>query len=120
MFIAVCYDGLEDKEAFMKDLRKTSFEETVYDDEESCLVLFSRKTCPICASVTYKLNELEDEFKDIPFYHIDSEAETELMNRFKLKGVPQVLLFSQGKEQKRLVGDNDIDDYAEAIESLRD
>ena len=103
----------------MKDLRKNSFEEIVDEEGENCLVIFSRKSCPVCQSVTGKLQELEEEFNDIPFYHIDSEAETGLMTRFRLKGVPQVLFFQDGAEKKRIAGDNDIDDYADALESLR-
>ncbi len=103
----------------MKDLKRRSFEEIIYDEQENCLVLFSRKTCPICATVSKKLKQLEEEYTDIPFYHIDSESESELMNRFRLKGVPQVLFFSQGNETKRLSGDNDIDDYADVLDTLR-
>lgn len=103
----------------MEALNKTTFEEIIEEDYETCLVVFSRETCHVCQAVHEKLHRLETEFSDFPFYSIDIEAEPELMNKFHLKGVPHVMYFSNGELVKKLTGNHDEDEYADAIEELQ-
>lgn len=47
----------------MKKLDGPSFEETIYDDAEPCLVIFSRQSCHVCQQVHPKIEE--DDYVDI-------------------------------------------------------
>ncbi len=102
----------------METLNRVAFQEIVEEDGEACLVIFSRKTCHVCQAVHGKLDNLKEEYPDVPFYEVDVEAEPELQAKFSLKGVPHVLFFKDGEVQARLTGNNDEDAYAEKIEEL--
>ncbi len=103
----------------MEKLNATAFEEIVEDDGETCLVLFSRKTCTVCQSLHVKLDSLEADYPDFPFYQIDVEETPNLMGKFHLKGVPQTLFFKDGEVEKRITGDCSEDDLADQIEALQ-
>lgn len=103
----------------MEKLNGVAFEEIVEDDGDTCLVLFSRKTCTVCQSVHAKLDNLEADYPDFPFYTIDVEEETSLLPKFRLKGVPQTLFFANGEVKGRITGDASEDDFADQIEALQ-
>lgn len=102
----------------MESLNRVAFQEIVEGDGEPCLVIFSRKSCHVCQAVHGKLDNLEKEYTDVPFYEVDVEAEPELQNKFSLKGVPHVLFFRDGEVLDRLTGNHDEDEYADKIEEL--
>ncbi|MDF7668767.1 MULTISPECIES: thioredoxin family protein [unclassified Lactobacillus] len=99
----------------MKTINSEFFDEVVEDDGQKCLILFSRKTCPVCQKVHPKVEDLEDEFSEIPFYNVDVEESPELQAKLRLKGVPHVILFDDGEPVKRLSGNHSEDDYADML-----
>lgn len=105
----------------LNQLNQISFEEVIYDNEEPCLVIFSRKTCHVCESVVPILEDLQPEYEGkFGFYYVDVEEQKGLFQRFSLKGVPQILFFKDGEYQGKLAGAVDeekvIDKIAEALE----
>ena len=104
----------------MLDLDSNLFEEKIYDNEEKCLVIFSRKSCHVCQVVHPKLDEIEKEYegKDFGFYHVDVEEQPALFQRFGLKGVPQVLFFANGEFQGKYAGDKDEEVYTDKIDEI--
>lgn len=102
----------------MKHLSETEFDELIYDEEEAALVIFHRKTCRACRSLSGILGKLEEQYPHILFAEIDAEEEMDLFSRFGLQGVPQVLLFAEGNLVKTISGQKDAVAYEEALESL--
>lgn len=102
----------------MDKLDQRAFEELVEEEEQSCLVLFSRKSCHVCQAIHPILEGLEAEFPDFPFYQVDVEEQPALFQHVGGKGVPQVLYFAHGETSARLVGEHTEDEYAELIEQL--
>lgn len=103
----------------MQKLDATLFDEIIYDDAESCLVIFSRKSCHVCQSIKPILEDLEQEYEGrFGFYQVDVEEQKDLFNRFSLKGVPQVLFFADGEYVKKIGGQKEEEDYIEQIESM--
>lgn len=103
----------------MEKLNHAAFEELVLDEEQPCLVLFSRKDCHVCQAVHPVLEDLEPDYEaDISFYHVDVEEEPGLFQKYGGKGVPQVLSFQDGEVVQRLAGQHDEDEYIEQIEGL--
>ena len=87
-------------------LDSKSFEEKIYDNGEKCLVIFSRKTCHVCKEVVPVLEELAPNYEDeFGFYYVDVEDNKELYQSFSLKGVPQILFFSEGEYLGKLTGE---------------
>lgn len=104
----------------MLDLNAQSFDEKIYDDGENCLVIFSRTSCHVCQEVHPILDEIEKQYAGKPFgfYHVDIEAEKDLFNRFSLKGVPQVLFFSDGEFVGKFAGKKEEEEYTAKIDEI--
>jgi len=82
----------------LQQLNANKFEEIIYDSGESCLVIFSRKSCHICKQVVSVLEELQPNYEGkFGFYYVDIEDNVSLFQRFSLKGVPQILYFNDGE-----------------------
>lgn len=102
----------------MRTLDTDAFDELIYDDEADALILFHRNGCGVCEEVGTTLGTLEEDYPDVVFGEVDVEAENDLFSRFGLKGVPQVILFSEGNPISTLSGRKDDEDYENALESL--
>lgn len=103
----------------MQKLNSDTFDEIVYDDGESCLVMFTRKTCHVCQAVHPKLEELEEDYKGkFGFYEVDVEEQRNLFQRFSLKGVPQILFFNDGEVMGKKAGDHDIEEFEDKINEI--
>ena len=102
------------------ELDNDSFEEKIYDDEETAAVVFSRKNCHVCKVVVPMVEELADSYteREIGFYRVDVEDQPALYSRFPLKGVPSVLFFSEGEFKGRLSGEIEEEQVAEKIDGL--
>lgn len=106
----------------LDQLNADSFEKIIYDNEDSCLVIFSKKTCHVCKEVVPLLEELQPQYRDgFGFYYVDVEEDKNLFQRFSLKGVPQILFFKEGEYRGKLAGaveeDRVMDKIAEVLES---
>ena len=101
----------------MKKLNSVAFEEYVENDGETCLVIFSRKSCHVCQGVHAVLEDLEGDYKGkMPFYEVDVEEEPALFEKMMMKGVPQVVIFDNGDPVEKLAVNHEEDDYIDAIE----
>lgn len=97
-----------------------SFDQKVYDDEESCLVIFSRKDCHVCKEVVPMLEDFAESYEDksIKFYSVDIEEQVLLYERFSLKGVPSILFFNGGEYQGKLAGKVEEEHILKKIKTL--
>lgn len=103
----------------LEQLNANKFEEIIYDNLESCLVIFSRKDCHVCKEVVPVLEELQPQYRDkVGFYYVDVEEDKNLFQRFSLKGVPQILFFKEGEYQAKLAGAVDDDKVIDKIEEV--
>ena len=98
----------------LQQLNANTFEEIVYDNGEPCLVIFSRKTCHVCKQVVPILEELQQKYEgQFGFYYVDVEEDASLLQRFSLKGIPQILYFNNGEyhgKQAGLVEDENVEE----------
>ena len=63
-------------------LNSVAFEEYVENDGETCLVIFSRKSCHVCQGVHAVLEDLEGDYNGkMPFYEVDVEEEPALFEK---------------------------------------
>ncbi|WP_425804249.1 thioredoxin family protein [Desulfitobacterium sp. Sab5] len=89
----------------LEKLNADQFEKAIYDSQEQCLVIFSRKTCHVCQGVVPVLEDLQQQYKGkFGFYYVDVEEDKDLFQRFSLKGVPQILFFKDGEYQGKMAG----------------
>jgi len=103
----------------LQQLDPNSFEERIYDNEEACLVIFSRKSCHVCQEVVPVLVELAPKYQgEFGFYYVDVEEQKSLFQRFSLKGVPQILFFKDGEYQGKMAGKVEEEQIEEKIAEI--
>ncbi len=91
-------------------LNSDTFDEKVYDEGEPIAVLFTRKTCAICHRMRPVLERLAasgaeaSDGRNWTFAEVDAEESFDLMQRFGLAGVPQLLLFVDGEPRGQVAG----------------
>lgn len=85
------------------------FDDAVYDGENPCAVLFSRPGCAVCARVRPVVEHvaagLISDGGGWDFYAVDVERAPDLVQRFALAGVPQLLVFVDGELRARHAGE---------------
>ncbi|MFZ5943512.1 MAG: thioredoxin family protein [Bacillota bacterium] len=93
------------------------FEEAI-SNNEGCLVMFSRKGCHVCEEVLPRVEEIANAMADFSFYYVDAEEEKDLLKKFNLKGVPQLLFFKDGEFYGKLAGNVEEEEIKEKINEL--
>lgn len=100
----------------LQHLDSNEFDEIIYDNAESSLVIFSRESCSVCQGVVPILEDLKSKYDGkYNFYYVDVEEQKNLFQRFSLKGVPQILFFKDGEYQGKLAGNVEDDAVEEKI-----
>lgn len=100
----------------LEKLNADQFEKNIYNNEEQCLVIFSRKACHVCQGVIPILEDMKPQYVGkFGFYYVDVEEDKGLFQRFSLKGVPQILFFKEGEYQGKLSGAVDEDAVSDKI-----
>jgi thioredoxin 1 len=73
-------------------------------DNGISLVKFSATWCAPCKTVANTINRLQPEFISVTFQEVDVDDYPNLAKDYKIKSVPTVILFINGEEITRLVG----------------
>jgi thioredoxin 1 len=110
----------KEKNMSLPKLDLASFEQKIYGNKETCLVVFSRKNCHTCGQVVPMLEDLAASYtnKAFNFYYVDVEEQNPLYRRFSLKGVPCVLFFSKGNYEGKMAGIMEEEAIIDKISSL--
>ena len=69
-----------------------------------CLVKFGASWCAPCKMMGKTLASILPEFPEINYQDIDVDDYPDLSKEYKIKSVPTVILFKDGKEDQRIVG----------------
>jgi len=89
----------------MKVLNKENFEKEVLKSEVPVLVDFSATWCGPCRAMEPVLKEVAGEMAGKAVVgKIDIDENAEIANRFGIRSVPSMLIFSNGEVADRIVG----------------
>jgi thioredoxin 1 len=86
----------------MRQVTKDEFTELV-ESEEYTLVQFSASWCGPCKMLTKTLESMENEYS-FRVAKIDIDQERELARTYGIRSVPTMIVFKDGEEIKRTVG----------------
>ena len=67
-------------------------------------VKFSATWCGPCKMVSSTIQKVQPDFPEVKFQDIDVDDNPDLAKNYKIKSVPTVILFKDGKEDQRIVG----------------
>jgi len=83
-----------------------NFDQVVFSDNRPVLVEFYAPWCPHCRKMVPILDELARDYQErVRFVQVNADGASDLIVRFQLRGVPTTLVFDQGKEISRLIGE---------------
>ena len=87
----------------VKNITRNDFE-SVINSENITLIDFYASWCGPCKALAPVLDEFASENKDIVVGKVNVDEEMDLAARFKVRSVPTMIVFKEGKEINRLVG----------------
>jgi thioredoxin 1 len=81
----------------MKIINAQEFKEVI---NENVIVSFSTSWCGPCLMLAPILETITE----VPIYKVDADTESELCLEYKIRTVPTIISFKEGKEYKRTIG----------------
>ena len=89
----------------MKFVTDNTFSSEVLASKLPVLVKFTASWCGPCKAISPVLDKLEKEYVDkVSFVSVDLDDSPETPVKYKIKGVPSLLMFKEGKVVGSLVG----------------
>lgn len=76
----------------------------ILNSGESFVLDFGAAWCGPCKKLEPILEQLEEEYRDIPFYKCDVGENQHAASHFSIFSVPTIILFKDGKEVSRISG----------------
>ena len=89
--------------ANIQDLNSKNFDKVV-NSEELVLIDFWAEWCGPCFMMNPVIDEFAKESKSILIAKVNADSNREIIDKFKIRGLPQFVLLKQGKEIKRHAG----------------
>jgi len=87
------------------DITQDNFDNLTFESSIPVLVLFSASRCNVCKLLLPVLNEIAHDYKDkINVFLVNVDEQDSLVNRFRLKGIPTLLIFNNGEVKERITG----------------
>jgi thioredoxin 1 len=82
-----------------------NFDSLTFDSATPVLVFFGKEECQVCKELLPTIEEISKELQGkMNFYSVDVIEYKSLATRFRLRGVPQVLIFANGEIKERIGG----------------
>ncbi len=82
-----------------------SFHELVFGDPSPVLVEFFSPWCPHCRQLAAVIEQLAREYHGrVRFVQVNAERAGDLPLRYRIRGVPTVIVFTDGAEVARIIG----------------
>lgn len=72
-------------------------------DTEQVIFMFSADWCPDCRVIEPVLPEIEKEFSEYQFFHVDRDQFIELCQKMDIFGIPSFVAYKKGTELGRFV-----------------
>ena len=81
-------------------VKKINSEEFKNHINEDCIMIFGTDWCGPCKMLAPILETITE----VPVYKVDADTEAELCLEYKIRTVPTIISFKEGKEYKRTTG----------------
>ena len=87
-------------------------------DNGISLVKFSATWCAPCKVIAKTIEKLKPEFSEIKFFEVDVDDYPELAKNYKIRSVPTIILFWNGEEVTKLVGNIKIEILRKSLNNI--
>ena len=91
----------------LKKIEEKEFDSLTFESKVAVLVFFGARRCPVCREQMPIVEQVYYEYKnEINVYWIDVDKNKSLFNRFRLYGIPNILIFNKGEIKDKIRGLN--------------
>ena len=105
------------KDALIHISSEAEFNSTILKSEKPALVDFYADWCGPCKMLAPTINKIADEYSEKAIVaKVNVDKLGELSRKYKISGIPCVILFKNGKEVERIVGMRPEKDYKAALD----
>lgn len=88
-------------------LKEDNFDAHTFDNSIPALVFFGAWRCKICKEQLPVVKQIAAEYTGkLNIFLVDVDKDEPLFHRFRLKGIPNMLLFSEGEVREQIRGLN--------------
>jgi len=95
------------------------FDSLTFESNTIVLVFFWVKRCKVCIEQLPIIEQIAYEYKDnIKAYWVDVDKCKPLFYRFRLQGVPNILIFNEGEVKEKIRGLNSKETFIELINNM--
>ena len=86
------------------EISDQEFNEIVKNGHKLVVVDFFAEWCMPCLMLSPVIEELAEEMKEVKFVKINVDDNKELAGKYQVSSIPCLILFKDGKEVERLIG----------------
>lgn len=87
------------------NIKEENFDSLTFESTSPVIAFFSAKRCSVCRLLSPVLEELAEEYDErLKIFSVDVDVEDSLVHRFRLKGIPTLVLFKDGEAKEKISG----------------
>ncbi len=103
--------------ANLQKLNDNNFESTLSEAQVPVMIDFSATWCQPCKALAPTIEAVADEYSGrLEVYNVDVEESADTAGQFGISGVPTVIIFKDGKEVDRFMGNQDLHSVKQRVE----
>ena len=89
----------------IQTISEVNFDELTFESIKPVVVFFSAKRCNVCNALLPIVEELALNYGEkLKTYCVDVDVNDSLVKRFRLNGIPTLLIFKEGEIKERITG----------------
>ena len=103
-------------EELIVNISDVEFDKLTFDSSTPSMVMFGAERCSVCKELLPTVLELASDYAGkLNIYWVDVDLYKSLFKRFRLRGIPNLMIFNKGEIQDRMGGLLSKDELNEVI-----
>lgn len=100
-------------------ISESEFDSLTFESSRPALVFFGAERCAVCKELLPTVEEIASDYAGkMKVYWVDVDEYKALFKRFRLRGIPNLLLFSGGEVKDRIGGLHSKEELVQVIDGV--